>query len=101
MEGRLNTPRTEASRLLCQFESEDAACLLKAHEHWSLSTRGSLDSALTRLGGRAVRSFFRCDVQISIRPLVYVPHSDIELRQQRFVSLGLQRLVECDALKLL
>src|SRR5262245_38040809 len=92
---------TEASRLLCQFEPQDAACWLEAHEHWALTARRSLDSTWTRLRRRSVRSLFRCDVQISIRPLVHVANSDVELGQQRFAPLRLQRLVERDALKLL
>src|SRR5262249_7338475 len=41
------------------------------------------------------------DIQETIGSLLHIPDADIELRQQRFASLRLRRLIEGDSLKLL
>src|SRR5689334_22570516 len=49
----------------------------------------------------SARSFFGSDVDISILALLDIADANRELRQQRLAPLGLRRLIERDALKLL
>src|SRR5689334_14806610 len=50
---------------------------------------------------RSAGSLFRSNVNVAVRPLLHVTHTNRELRQQRLAALGLRRLIERDTLKLL